>query len=403
MGEISDALRRATRERPRPPARVAPREPAREEEPETPVEDEAARVAAEDARETGDASRVERVASPADASPVAGAPRDEDAPENEGAQVIAAIRRSAAEAEARAAAAPAEPSPVRAVEAGPESGPASDAPAPRRPRRLSRPVASPTRAPEPEPELETDAVCELANESGEPSAARISLLDPTDPGAVAARQLAQQVKRQADQRDMHSIVVTSPLSGDGKTTVSCNLAVALSRLDRSRSVALLELDLRRPTMARDFGLELDAGVDDALEGRVSIDEAVRRTDVPGLDIVPVRRPREAPEALLASLQLRELIHTLERRYSLLIVDTPPVLAVADTAAVLEVVDGCILVARAGSCPSKSIQRAMEYIPSDKGLGCCLNYSKPNRVSVDYDTYTSHPGLEAERAAAEVRG
>ncbi len=366
MGEISDALRRATRERPHPPARIpSPREAEPEEESaDSPVADAMRRSEAE-AAPVKPVRSVERVDSRVEHEPVSTPERD-----------------------------PQDAAPDEAAEAAP----------PRRPRRLSRPVASPTRARagEAEPELELDEVCALANEGAAPSAARVSLLDPSDPGAVAARQLAQQVKRQADMRDLHSIVVTSPLSGDGKTTVSCNLAVALSRLDRSRSIGLLELDLRRPTMARDFGLVLDAGVDDALEGTVSIDEAVRRTDVPGLDIVPVRIPRAAPEPLLASLQLRELIHTLERRYSLLIVDTPPVLAVSDTAAVLEVVDGCILVARAGSCPSKSIQRAMEYIPSDKALGCCLNYARRQRAAVDYDTYTSHPGLDAERAAAEAR-
>jgi hypothetical protein len=75
---------------------------------------------------------------------------------------------------------------------------------------------------------------------------RISLLDPNSPAAVSARQLAQQVKRRATLRGVRSIVVTSPLSGDGKTTTSCNLAIALTRLDRSRSVILVEFDHQGP-------------------------------------------------------------------------------------------------------------------------------------------------------------
>jgi len=215
---------------------------------------------------------------------------------------------------------------------------------------------------------------------------RISVLEPNSPAASSARQLAQQVKRRAVLRGMRSIVVTSPLSGDGKTTTSCNLAIASTGLDRSRSVALVELDLRRPSLARCLGLEVRQGIEDVLEGKARLDEAVIETNVPGLSILAAREGRLAPEQLLASENLRKLIQSLEERFSLLIIDTPPVLMVADALSVIDVADGCLLVARAGRSATASVRSAIEQLPAEKMLGCSLNFSRDSRPAGNYDAY-----------------
>jgi capsular exopolysaccharide synthesis family protein len=215
---------------------------------------------------------------------------------------------------------------------------------------------------------------------------RISLLDPNSPAAVSARQLAQQVKRRATLRGVRSIVVTSPLSGDGKTTTSCNLAIALTRLDRSRSVILVEFDLRRPSLRRCLGIETTHGIDDVLDGKSTLDEAVIETNVPGLSVLPVREGRATPEHLLASENLSKLIRSLEERYSIVIIDTPPVLAAADALSVIDVADACLLVVRAGSCPTASVRSAIEHLPADKMLGCCLNFARRSQPAANYESY-----------------
>jgi len=217
-------------------------------------------------------------------------------------------------------------------------------------------------------------------------AERISVVEPNSPAASSARQLAQQVKRRAALRGMRSIVVTSPLSGDGKTTTSCNLAIASTGLDRSRSVALVELDLRRPSLARCLGLEVKQGIEDVLEGNALLDEAVLETNVPGLSILAAREGRLAPEHLLASENLRTLIQSLEERFSLVIIDTPPVLLVSDALSVIDVADGCLLVARAGRSATASVRSAIEHLPADKMLGCSLNFSRYSRPAGNYDAY-----------------
>jgi capsular exopolysaccharide synthesis family protein len=239
-----------------------------------------------------------------------------------------------------------------------------------------------------------------------PQAERIALLDPGSPAAAASRRLAQQVKRQSARRGMTSIVVTSPLGGDGKTTVSCNLAVSLARLDRSRSVVLVDLDLRRPRVAASLHVSVEVGVDQLLLQEVTLDDALIETDEPGLSILAPRGATSTPEHLLASEHLRRLLDSLTRRFSMVIIDTPPILAVADALNVLDVADGCLMVVRAGKSPTSSVAQATEHLPAEKMLGCCLNFARGRQHSEGYYGYgpnfESIPGGGDASSAAEPR-
>lgn len=233
---------------------------------------------------------------------------------------------------------------------------------------------------------------------------RISVLDPMAPAAVSARHLAQHLKRRADRAGIRSIVLTSPLSGDGKTTTACNLSVALSQLDQSRSVALLDLDMRRPRVAKSLGLRVTHGAEDVLAGRVGLHEAVIETDVSGLFVIGVRRSVEKPEPLLSSSRLGNLIQDLQARFGTVVIDTPPILAVSDASGIIDVADACLLVVRAGRSPSPSVRRAAEQLPPEKALGCCLNFARGSERSSGYEYYGYRPhereAWETEAAVAD---
>ena len=236
-------------------------------------------------------------------------------------------------------------------------------------------------------------VHDISRENGKFRAERITLLDPMAPAAAGARQLAQQVKRQARLRGMRSIVVTSPLSGDGKTTTSCNLAIALTSLDRSRSVVLVDLDLRRPSVAEGLGLPVRHGVDEVLAKKVSLDDALLQTNVPGLNVLAVMRGTSNPESLLSSESLTDLIRSLEKRFSMVILDTPPILSLSDATSVIDVAHGCLLVVRAGRSPAASVRSAVEHLPAEKMLGCCLNFARESQPVASYEYYPVAPVRE----------
>ena len=251
----------------------------------------------------------------------------------------------------------------------------------------------------PPPGPAPNAMQSISRETGLARAERISFLDTTATGAACARRIAQKVKRRAAQREIRSIVVTSSLRGEGKTTTACNLAIALTRLDRSESVVLVDLDLRRPSIARSLGLKPVRTVNDVLERRATLDEALLVTDVPGLTVLATDRGIATPEPLLSSQNLRSLIELLERRFSRVIIDTPPALVVSDASSVIDAADGYIFVASAGSTPTKSVRGALDHLPREKVLGCVLNYARDAKaIPTDYYAYTEL-GEQSERDPA----
>ena len=230
----------------------------------------------------------------------------------------------------------------------------------------------------------------------DPRPARIAITDPYGNATQQFRRLAFRTREVADTRQTRSIVVTSAQVGDGKTTTICNLAVQLARLDQSRRVILVDLDLRRPSVAAALGLEFDISVDAVLRGEQRLDDAILETDVEGLSILALNAPTADPESLLAHPNLHSMIRELESRFDIVLIDTPPVLAVTDAQIILRHASAGIFVARAGSTTVKSIRRALDLLPTRKFLGSFLN-SSPKALGMmsSYGYYGETPTKETE--------
>lgn len=139
------------------------------------------------------------------------------------------------------------------------------------------------------------------------------------------------------------IQITSPNPGDGKSTLSTNLAMSIAKA--GKSVLLVDADLRRPNVHKLLGMENDLGVTSVVEGGMEFDDAIQPGPLPHLDVM-TSGPRETNRAeLLLSPRFAEMLTVLRERYDYVIVDTPPVLAVSDPAAIGAMVDGVLLVLR----------------------------------------------------------
>ncbi|MFO1095496.1 MAG: polysaccharide biosynthesis tyrosine autokinase [Planctomycetaceae bacterium] len=139
------------------------------------------------------------------------------------------------------------------------------------------------------------------------------------------------------------IQITSPNPGDGKSTLSTNLAMSIAKA--GKSVLLIDADLRRPNVHKLLGMENDVGVTSVVEGGLDFDDALQSGPLPHLDVMTAG-PRETNRAeLLLSPRFAEMLNALRERYDYVIVDTPPVLAVSDPAAIGAMVDGVLLVLR----------------------------------------------------------
>lgn len=134
--------------------------------------------------------------------------------------------------------------------------------------------------------------------------------------------------------------VTSPVPGDGKSTLSANLAITIAQ--SGRRVLLIDADFRRPRIAALFHMESSAGMAEVMMGRLAWRDALTTTPVPGLTVLPSGRPPANPAELLSSPRFAALIATLREEFQYVIIDTPPLLAVSDPCAVAAVADGVIL-------------------------------------------------------------
>ena len=141
------------------------------------------------------------------------------------------------------------------------------------------------------------------------------------------------------------VQVTSPDQGDGKSTVSANLAVAVAQ--SGRRTLLIDADMRRPTVHRLFGLSNDVGLSGVIgEGLVPTD-AIRESEVANLSVLVCGPRPHNPAELLASQQFEEFLGWARDHYDFVIVDTPPLLAVSDPGNVASRVDGVLMALRLG--------------------------------------------------------
>lgn len=168
------------------------------------------------------------------------------------------------------------------------------------------------------------------------------------------------------------IVLTSPVPGDGKSTVVANLALAIA--ESGKRVILVDADLRRPTVAKTFGLTPTAGLTDVLVGNAGIGDVLQRSALhKDLYLLPAGTVPPNPSELVGTNVMRELLHTLAE-HAVVLVDAPPLLPVTDGAILATQSDGAIVVVRAGATHTDELGKALSNL--DKAgastLGVVIN-------------------------------
>ena len=213
---------------------------------------------------------------------------------------------------------------------------------------------------------------ELAEATGLPSLATIPRLPPTaqptvvtarSPDSTAAeafRDLRTSLRFLSLDRPLPSVQVTSPKPGDGKTTTAVNLAVA-SAAAGQRTV-LVDLDLRKPQVHSYFGIANDGGFTDVLlDGVATREIAHAPPDFPLLRVVPSGPLPPDPSELISGADAAHLLRDLADGADLVIIDSPPVLAVSDPTVLSGLVSGVILVVSAGSTDRRQVGRALDRL------------------------------------------
>lgn len=205
--------------------------------------------------------------------------------------------------------------------------------------------------------------------------AAVNLTTVIEPQSVITEQIKTirtNVNFAAANREFRTLMITSSVQGEGKSTVSANLAVEYAK--EGLNVLLVDADLRRPTIHKTFGLDNQVGLTSWLAQQVTdINQAVQ-TSIENLFIMTSGPIPPNPAELLGSSRMTEFLTNVTRDLDLIIVDAPPILPVTDAQLLASKVDGSVLVVRQNVAQKAAVRDAVALLKHAKAnvLGAVLN-------------------------------
>lgn len=220
---------------------------------------------------------------------------------------------------------------------------------------------------------------------------------PRSPAAESFRLLRTNLEFIGVDKPLKSILISSSNAGDGKTTLTANLGLILAQ--GGKRVALLDADLRRPTLHKMLGLSNRVGLTDIFRGAATVEQALQPYGETGLSIITSGGIPPNPAELIGSVKMNQVIDELESRFDAIVIDTTPTL-VADSQLLAARVNGVLLIVCAGKTHTEAVRATVEQYGrvGARLLGVVLNnvvrtngygysyYSTPHYYHYDHDSY-----------------
>jgi len=227
--------------------------------------------------------------------------------------------------------------------------------------------------------------------------ARLVIAPETNRSAVEQyRRLGTTLHQAQVERGLKVVMIASALSGEGKTLTALNVALTLSSSFKRR-VLLIDADLRRPTLSGVFGAVGLPGLTEALRA-----DSPKRLQVleptANLSVLPGGQPDPNPVSGLSSERMRHIVEDARSAFDWVIIDTPPAALLPDVSLLAMLVDGALMVVRAGQTPYAAIQAAIEAVGQQHLLGVVLNGAQPIDLK-HYGYYTPHQATTPDAAGA----
>jgi succinoglycan biosynthesis transport protein ExoP len=212
--------------------------------------------------------------------------------------------------------------------------------------------------------------------------------DPKNPVSEAYRTLGTNIQYMASRENLRVIMVTSSMGGEGKSTTSSNLAVVLAQA--GKRVILVSADLRRPRIHNFFGLRNDVGLSHVLSDGATLTQVARDPGIPNLRVITGGFIPHDPAALLGSQRAARFIESLRDAADFVLIDTPPVLAVADASILAPLVDGTMFVLDAEHSSRSAMVQSRDQLENAGATitGIVYNNFDPGQSSA-YPYYSSY--------------
>ncbi len=211
----------------------------------------------------------------------------------------------------------------------------------------------------------------------------------TDPSSGAAdryRLLRMRLRELWSTGKLKTLLVTSPLPEDGKSTTAINLATALADHGKSR-VLLMEADLYHSPLVTMLGLDPAPGLAECIESGLDLRSAMRKLQPLEWFFLPAGKPQGNPTELLHRDGFVRIMRQLVSSFDWVLIDSPPVLPLVDALMLKHHADGTLLIARAGHTPRKAIEQSLSLLGQDHILGIVLNATE--KVNQSYSKYSNY--------------
>ncbi|MDQ0031447.1 capsular exopolysaccharide synthesis family protein [Arthrobacter bambusae] len=222
------------------------------------------------------------------------------------------------------------------------------------------------------------------------------------PRAESFRQLRTNLQFANVSQHAKTVLVTSSVPGEGKSTTSTNLAIALAQA--GQTVCLLDADLRRPAVNDYLGLDRGAGLTTALVGLADVNDLLQPWGEDNLFVLTSGQIPPNPSELLGSEEMKDLIARLERAFDAVIIDAPPLLPVTDAAVLSQHVGGVVVVVGSQKLTRQDLQRSLAALDmvGSKVLGIVLNrlpVKGPDAYAYSYYAHDETPKAKSKEGKA----
>jgi len=220
----------------------------------------------------------------------------------------------------------------------------------------------------------------------------IAATSATDPMVEQYRAIRTNIMFSRIDTPAQTIVVTSSIPGEGKTTTACNLAVVMAQA--GHKVILVDADFRRPSLLRVFGLKPNSGLSNLLLGEGPIGDYLTKTKTPNLRVLGSGSNPPNPSELMGSTAMQRVLAMLQGSADLLIFDAPPIAPVTDATVLGALVDGLILVVESGKTPIQVINRSLDTLRAVgiEPMGVVLNKAATDAYPSYYYSYGEEPSV-----------
>ena len=184
-------------------------------------------------------------------------------------------------------------------------------------------------------------------------------LEENNPAQESYNKLLANIKFASPDNPYKVLHFTSSVMGEGKSTTGICLARTVVKFEKT--AIIMDLDLRRPSVHKNFNLEKENGVVDYVYDNMPLEKIIKHDIESGIDIISVGKKMDAPGVLIESEKLKELIAILKTKYDYVFLDTPPVLAAVDTLTISSIADATIFITRANETRKSEIKESLSQL------------------------------------------